>query len=42
MNKRIAIILCAALLAIFPGCRKKTRTQKKIDKVTKERIVSNF
>ncbi|HLC07380.1 MAG TPA: hypothetical protein VJJ26_04280 [Candidatus Babeliales bacterium] len=42
MDKKILLLCFALLLAILPSCRKKTRQQKKIDKATKERIISNF
>jgi len=42
MDKNIILLLCVLLLAIAPACRKKTRQQKKVDKATKERIISNF
>ena len=35
-------LLSALLITIFPGCRKKTRHQKKIDKANKEKIIRNF
>jgi hypothetical protein len=42
MDKKIALVCLVVLLTMLAGCRKKTRQQKKIDRVTKERIISNF
>ncbi len=42
MDSRIILLLALILLALLPNCRKRTRQQKKIDKATKERIISNF
>lgn len=42
MDMRTIMLLCTLLLALLPNCRKRTRQQKKVDKITKERIVSNF
>jgi len=42
MDMRTIMLLCTLLLTLLPNCRKRTRQQKKADKITKERIVSNF
>ncbi len=39
---KLGLLLSILLLILVPSCRKRTRQQKKIDKVTKERIVNNF
>lgn len=42
MDMKTIMLLCTLLLTLLPSCRKRTRQQKKDDKITKERIVSNF
>jgi hypothetical protein len=41
-KKRVALICFVLFLTTLTACRKKTRQQKKIDRATKARIISNF
>lgn len=38
MKKNIIVVSCLVLLTLFPGCRKKSKTEKQLEKATKAQM----